>query len=159
MIRNFLLSMVLIATFATPLAVSAAGTAATGDACQTDADCAVASSTCKDSKCAAPPDSQPCDKDHPERGQCIKLVNPLVSDTTDLNVIFGTIIRVALSIVGSLTLLMLIWGGFQWLTSGGSPERVKKGTDTMLWAAIGVFLVFSSYIILITFTNFLVGKR
>lgn len=87
----------------------------------------------------------------------ISLENPL--QTTDVNTLLGTVIKAALGIIGSLTLLMLIWGGFQWLTSAGNPEKVKSGTQTMVWAIIGVILVFSSYIILNTFTNYLTGGK
>ena len=102
--------------------------------------------------CAGPPQTELCPDG---QSQCIKLCNPLKGDTTDIKVILGTIIKVALSLVGSLTLLMLVWGGFLWLTSGGNPERVKKGTQTMLWAAIGVIIVFSSYFIVRNFTEYL----
>ena len=91
-----------------------------------------------------------------QSGQCISLPNPLKSN--DIFVIIGGVIKWVMGIVGSLTLLMFIWGGFMWLTSAGNPEHVKKGSDTMLWAAIGVFLVLASYIILSTFLNFLTGK-
>jgi len=79
--------------------------------------------------------------------ESVQLENPL-GDKTDPNVIIGTIIAGALSIVGALVLLMFVWGGFKWLTSAGSPEKVKTGTQTMIWAAIGAVIVFASYIIL-----------
>jgi hypothetical protein len=91
--------------------------------------------------------------------QCIPLCNPLNRGTTNINEILGIIIRAALGIVGSLTLLMLVFGGFKWLTSAGNPEKVKEGTQTILWAAIGVFLVFSSYFILSNFTDYLSGRK
>ncbi len=92
--------------------------------------------------------------------ECLALENPIGSGKTgitDVNVLLGTLIKAALGIVGSLTLLMLVWGGFQWLTSAGNAEKVKKGTQTMIWAIVGVALVFSSYIILKTFTDLLTG--
>ena len=111
----------------------------------------------KKDPCEGEPVSVQC-KDDPTK-QCLPLCNPLKRDTTDIKVIIGIIIRAALGIVGSLTLLMLVWGGFMWLTSAGSPERVKKGADTMLWAAIGVFFVFASYFILSNFTDYLTGRK
>ena len=79
------------------------------------------------------------------------------SDVTDFPTVLGTIIKAGLGIVGSITLLMLVWGGFQWLTSAGNPEKVKKGSQTMIWAAIGAFLVLTSYLIMSTFTDYLVS--
>ena len=89
------------------------------------------------------------------------LENPIglgQAGTTKATDIISVVIKTALGIIGALTLLMLVWGGFQWLTSAGSPEKVKSGTQTMVWAIIGVVLVFSSYILLSTFTSYLTVK-
>lgn len=80
------------------------------------------------------------------------LPNPL-GGTTDIRTIIGRVISAALGISGSIALLMFVWGGLQWLTSGGSPERIKKGKDTIVWAVLGLVLIFGSYAIL----NFVLG--
>lgn len=76
----------------------------------------------------------------------VSLDNPLKVNTAPE--LIGVIIQGALGVIGALVLLMFVWGGFQWLTSAGSPDKVKKGSQTMIWAGIGAVLVFSSYIIL-----------
>jgi hypothetical protein len=68
--------------------------------------------------------------------------------TTDMTVLIGGIIQTALGLIGSITLLVFVYGGFLWLTSGGSADAIKKGKNVMLWAAIGVFIIFASYAIL-----------
>jgi uncharacterized membrane protein YjfL (UPF0719 family) len=40
---------------------------------------------------------------------------------------------------------MFVYGGFTWLTSGGSAERIKKGKDILVWAVIGLVVIFASY--------------
>jgi hypothetical protein len=75
-----------------------------------------------------------------------ELPNPL--GTTDLSLIIGKIIRGVLDFLGVLALVMFIWGGIQWMTSGGSEEKIKSGRDTMVWAALGLALIFASYSIL-----------
>ncbi len=90
--------------------------------------------------------------------QVCSLENPLQGNKTDATAIISTVITGALGIIGALTLLMLVWGGFQWLTSAGNPEKVKMGTQTMVWAVIGVVLVFASYVLLSTFTGYLTGR-
>ncbi len=77
------------------------------------------------------------------------LDNPLGKKITTTEII-GTIIKGALTVIGSLTLLMLVWGGFQWLTSAGNTEKVSQGTNTMIWAVIGVVIVFASYLMVET---------
>lgn len=71
------------------------------------------------------------------------LVNPL--GTNSIEEVFARVIKGFLSIVGIAALLAFIIGGFQWLTSGGNPERIKLGRNTMMWAALGVLLAFSAY--------------
>lgn len=80
------------------------------------------------------------------------LPNPL-GGTTDIRTIIGRVISAALGISGSIALLMFVWGGMLWLTSGGSPERIKKGKDAIVWAVLGLVLIFGSYAIL----NFVLG--
>src|SRR3989339_56701 len=50
-------------------------------------------------------------------------------------------------IIGALALLMFIYGGILFIISEGNPERVKKGTDAMLAAIIGIIVVFSAYLL------------
>lgn len=75
-----------------------------------------------------------------------ELPNPL--KVTSIPVFLGNVIKGILGIVGSLALAMFIYGGLMWLTSQGNPEKIKKGQDTIVWAVLGLVLIFSSYIIL-----------
>jgi hypothetical protein len=93
-----------------------------------------------------------CPPGTPPGQTCLK--NPL-GKTTDANQLIGTLIKAALGVVGSLTLLMIVLGGFRWLTAAGNAEQIESGTKTIVWAVIGLFLVFASYLLLSTFTTFL----
>lgn len=75
----------------------------------------------------------------------VKLDNPLGEGRVDIRVILGDIVATGMGFLGSVTLLVFVYGGFLWLTSAGNAERVKKGTQTMLWATVGLFLIFGSY--------------
>lgn len=72
---------------------------------------------------------------------------------TEVNVTLKKVVDIALQVLGSLTLLVFVIGGLMWLTSGGNEQRVSMGTKTMLYAVIGIFVIFSSYAIL----NALIG--
>ncbi len=63
----------------------------------------------------------------------------------DINVVIARLIQALLGVVGGLALLMFIWGGFLWLTSMGSPDKIKKGKDTLIWASIGIAMIIMSY--------------
>ncbi|MBI5072056.1 hypothetical protein HZB93_04200 [Candidatus Falkowbacteria bacterium] len=77
----------------------------------------------------------------------IKLENPLGGGTgvTSVPLLIGNIIKTILMIVGALALAMFVYGGFTWLTSGGSADKVKKGKDILIWATIGLIVIFTSY--------------
>jgi len=56
--------------------------------------------------------------------------------------------KIILGLVGSLTLAMFIFGGQMMLVSGGSSEKVAKAKKTMVAAAIGLLIVFGSYLLI-----------
>lgn len=57
------------------------------------------------------------------------------------------VIKYILGISGSLALLVFIYGGFLWLTSGGEQKRIQQGMDTLTHGAIGLAIVFGSWVI------------
>ena len=59
----------------------------------------------------------------------------------------GQIIGIALSLSGSIFLLLVIYGGFLIMTSGGNQERYDKGRKTIYWAVVGILLIGASYAI------------
>lgn len=79
------------------------------------------------------------------------LRNPL-GTVTDISQIVGNVLRALFGILGSIALLMFIYGGFTWLTSGGAAEKIQKGKDTMVWAVLGIAIVFAAY----TIVNFVI---
>jgi len=75
-----------------------------------------------------------------------ELANPL--GITSIPELIGKIIKGALGIVGSLSLIMFIYGGLTWMTSGGSEDKIKKGKQILVWAVCGIIVIFTSYSIL-----------
>lgn len=73
----------------------------------------------------------------------VRLVNPL--KTANVAQLISNILKAAVSVVGAFALLIFVYGGFLWLTSGGEAGKVQQGKDAMKWAIIGLFVVFSSY--------------
>lgn len=58
---------------------------------------------------------------------------------------FVNFMRLLLGFVGAAVLLMFVYGGFVWLTSGGNPEGIKKGQAIVKNAFIGLVVVFGAY--------------
>lgn len=93
-------------------------------------------------------------KSNTNSGDSITLINPIGSTKdnpqgyTDINLLVGKAIKKALGLIGSIAFAVFVIGGFMWLTSAGNSDQIKKGTETMLWAGIGICIIFASYAIL-----------
>ncbi len=61
--------------------------------------------------------------------------------------LIGRVIKAALGLSGSVALLMFIYGGFRWLTSGGNSKSIDAGKQTITWAILGLIIIFASYLI------------
>lgn len=76
----------------------------------------------------------------------VTLPNPLGTPAdTDISVLLGKIIKSVLGIIGSLALVMFIYGGATWMLSGGNQEQVTKGKNILIWAAAGIVIIFTAY--------------
>lgn len=71
------------------------------------------------------------------------LTNPL--GTTNPDSIIANVIRVVLGVTGAISLVIIIYGGFMMMISAGNQERVDKGRKALMWAVIGLMVVFGSY--------------
>jgi len=71
----------------------------------------------------------------------------------DIALGFVEIINWMLGTIGAVALLYFIWGGIQWLTSMGSPNRVKRGKEIMLGTIFSLLITFTSYLMLNFFVN------
>ncbi|PIR47459.1 hypothetical protein COV06_03305 [Candidatus Uhrbacteria bacterium CG10_big_fil_rev_8_21_14_0_10_50_16] len=91
----------------------------------------------------------------PQAAFASQLYNPLGSRS--IPQLIGFVIQAVLGITGSLALAMVIWGGFLWLTAGGKPDRITKGRDTLIWAVIGLAVIFAANILATFVINTLGG--
>lgn len=65
-----------------------------------------------------------------------------------LEVVFGNILVMASGLIILVLFIMFVIGAFNYLTSFGNPEKVKKAQGTLKFAIIGFILFTSSYLIL-----------
>lgn len=81
----------------------------------------------------------------------VSLPNPLTGKTSfdekteGIPVFLGKIINAAMGIIGSLALVMFIYGGAVWMLSRGNDEQVKKGKSVIIWATLGLAIIFTAY--------------
>lgn len=60
----------------------------------------------------------------------------------------GKLIQNVLGLIGIVALILILYAGFLWMTSQGQSEKIKKAKDIMIYAVIGIFVVFAAYSIL-----------
>lgn len=72
--------------------------------------------------------------------------------------VLGNLVGILLSLVGVFFFLLILSGGFTWMTAQGSSEKVDAAKKRMISAAIGLVIVLSAYALAnYVFSEFLGG--
>lgn len=79
------------------------------------------------------------------RAETVYLINPL--GETDPRILAGRLISGIISIIGTLTLLMLVYAGVLWITAQGEPKKVERGKHIMIWSVLGIAIIAGAYVI------------
>lgn len=82
--------------------------------------------------------------DNVDKQESAKTANHLVS----------TIVNIMTVVVGILAVIMIIYAGFRYVTSGGSDDAVKGAKNTIIYAIIGLVVVALAQIIV----HFVINK-
>lgn len=61
----------------------------------------------------------------------------------------GRIIRVALSLIGTIFFALTVYAGFLWMTAGGNEEKITQAVGLFKAAFIGLVIVLAAYSITI----------
>jgi len=93
-------------------------------------------------------------------GGTVSLTNPLTGNETPTTIptLIGYLIKAIMGIVGSLALVMIIYGGFVWMTAAGNTEKITQGKNILVWAIIGLVVIFSAYLLVSNIINISTGK-
>lgn len=65
-----------------------------------------------------------------------------------LEAIFNNVVAVALGLAGIIFFIMLLAGGFKYISSGGDPKGVEEAKKTLTYAIGGLVLLVLSFLIL-----------
>ena len=68
-----------------------------------------------------------------------ELPNPL--GVTNLSGVIPKLLNGITLLAAPIVVAMVLWGAFQIIISAGSPEKLRKGGMTVLWAAVGFGLL------------------
>ncbi|KKU10256.1 MAG: hypothetical protein UX13_C0016G0013 [Candidatus Woesebacteria bacterium GW2011_GWB1_45_5] len=72
-----------------------------------------------------------------------------IAQISDLQIIFGNLVRSILGFTGIALFVLLLVGGFKYITSGGDPKAVEGAQKTLTYAIGGLILILVSYLILV----------
>jgi len=68
-----------------------------------------------------------------------------LSTNTDIKAVIARIIRVLLGFLGIIAVVIVLWGGFQWMTAAGNEEKVTSARATLTAGLIGLIIILSAY--------------
>lgn len=73
---------------------------------------------------------------------------------TDVRLVVARIIRTVLGLLGIIALLIVLYGGFSYMTAGGDDEKVGSAKKILVNGGIGLLIILSSYAI----TSFVISR-
>jgi hypothetical protein len=61
--------------------------------------------------------------------------------STSIGNVAKNITKIFTIIVGAISVIMIIYGGFRYITSGGASDKVGSAKNTLIYAIIGLIIV------------------
>ena len=72
---------------------------------------------------------------------CNSTSNDAGSGNTDITDVITLIVNIFSIVVGFLAVIMIIWGGLRYITSGGDSGKITTAKNTIIYALIGLVIV------------------
>jgi hypothetical protein len=80
-------------------------------------------------------------------GQKSNIAKEIGLGTQDIRVVVGRIINVALGMLGIVAVVIVLIGGFKWMTAGGEQGKVDEARKWISSGIIGLAIILSAYAI------------
>jgi drug/metabolite transporter (DMT)-like permease len=71
-----------------------------------------------------------------------------------LECIFTNFLNIVIRLAGIAVFIMLIIGGFQYLTAGGDPKKTQAAQQTLTYAIVGLVVIIAAWFILLFIEKF-----
>ncbi len=82
------------------------------------------------------------------------VTNEIELGNTEPGVIAAGIINVALTFLGILAVIIILLGGFKWMTAAGNEDQVAEAKKIIVAGVTGLIIIFASWGI----ANFVIGR-
>lgn len=76
-----------------------------------------------------------------------------VAQLQDLSCYFGNILEAMIPLIGIISFVMILAGGFKILTSAGDSKGLAGGKQTITLAVVGIILAVLSWLVLVLVEN------
>jgi len=77
------------------------------------------------------------------------------ANSTSLEGIISIIIYAFLGLVGIIFMVLIIYGGFIWMTAQGSEEKVKHANSIIMGSLFGLIITLAAYVLTYFLFNYL----
>lgn len=74
---------------------------------------------------------------------------------TNFGTMFSSILNVVMLIAALLVFAYMIWGGVEWITSGGDKSKAESARNKLTAAIIGLVIIAASYAVVTLVVQFL----
>ena len=85
----------------------------------------------------------------------IEDINPGKGYANNFGTMFSSILNVVMLIAALLVFAFMIWGGIEWITSGGDKQKAESARNKLTSAVIGLVIVAASYAVVTLVVQFL----
>ena len=95
-----------------------------------------------------------------DAGECAELVSPSgsnygltdftnvgLSQTSDIKGTIANIINIVLGFLGIIAVIIILAGGFKWMTAGGNEDKVAESKQMIIQGVIGLVIIFAAWAI------------
>lgn len=72
-----------------------------------------------------------------------------VATIADLEIVYGNVVKAIIGLAGIALFVMLLVGGFKYITAGDDPKAIDAAKKTLTYAIGGLVLILVSYLILL----------
>lgn len=93
-------------------------------------------------------------------GQKSNVQNALGYNTTaveDPRIIAANVIKILLGFLGVIAVVLIIWGGFKWMTAGGNEEQSKEAAKIIKTSVVGLLIILAAWGIATFIVNALIN--
>jgi hypothetical protein len=89
-----------------------------------------------------------------EYGLSTNFSNVGIGQTDDLKGTIANIINIVLGFLGIVAVIIILFGGFKWMTAAGNEDQVSQARTMIVQGIIGLFVVFAAWAI----ASFVIGQ-